>query len=111
MVKPLGRVVADRSVAVSRRPPHLAVIDHSIPFPKTRGECVDGPRPCPHVTCKHWLLTTSDETCVLDHADKKGMSLAEIAVELGISKELVARIEREALQKLPVSLREFWEER
>lgn len=24
--------------------------------PRTRGECIDGPRPCPHVSCRYHLV-------------------------------------------------------
>lgn len=32
------------------------------PRPRTRGDCLDGPRPCVYVACKHHLLLSIDET-------------------------------------------------
>ena len=33
----------------------LPVIGCAPPMPRTRAECVDGPRPCPHVRCRYHL--------------------------------------------------------
>lgn len=84
------------------------------PRPKTRGECADGPRPCPWVSCKHHLYLSVNpktgaikfpfpnhepwelsETCVLDLAQrKKGMTLDEIGELMNITKERVRQIEK-----------------
>lgn len=76
---------------------HLTLV-HSRSIPLTRGECVDGPRPCPHVTCK-WSLG-DDVPCVLDHADKQGMGQREVAAALGITYQRVDQIEQEAIGKI-----------
>lgn len=60
---------------------HLAVVE--IGRPKTRGECVDGPRPCPWYGCRHHLgndehngsvrvreIEDGEESCSLDVADR-----------------------------------------
>lgn len=33
----------------------------AIPRPKKRGECIDGPRPCPWASCRHHLLLDVSE--------------------------------------------------
>lgn len=33
----------------------LPVVDHVPERPRTRGDCVNGPRPCPWVGCRHHL--------------------------------------------------------
>lgn len=78
------------------------------PMPKTRGECVSGPRPCPWAECRHHLgaphgwassgyrlmqaKRRSAETCSLDLADRGGMAPAEIADEIGVSRQRVLQI-------------------
>lgn len=87
-------------------------------FPATRGECVAGPRPCPHVTCRHhlflevykdnsvraiWPEKTVDElahTCSLDVADEGGLSLDATGELLGITRERVRQIEFAALARI-----------
>lgn len=40
-------------------------------LPLTRGECVDGPRPCPHSTCRYHLTDSrTSDSCALDFADR-----------------------------------------
>lgn len=96
--------------------------------PVVRGDCVGGIRPCPWVRCRHHLIwafpkiakLTDDEiveqiismpeTCVLDCADRGGMSLLDVGNVLGITRERVRqlefvkgdrwRVERGALAKL-----------
>lgn len=84
------------------------------PMPRTRGECEAGPRPCPWTECRYhlgppnglvesgyWSATgyrrlyaqrRSAETCSLDLADRGGMAPAEIADELGVSRQRVLQI-------------------
>lgn len=76
-------------------------------IPKTRADCVDGVRPCPHVTCKHHIHTDlgtvlpAGETCVLDIADRGGVSLEEVCDILHYnSKESVRLIEERAIVKI-----------
>jgi hypothetical protein len=74
--------------------------------PKTRGDCVDGPRPCPWVGCRYSLYLDVNpkngvikfnhpaleveelvESCALDVADKypDGAPLAVVASNMGLS--------------------------
>lgn len=59
-------------------------------MPKTRGECVDGPRPCPHRTCVYHLLVDwpeATESCALDVADRGEHDGTQLSGILGISKQ------------------------
>ena len=84
--------------------------------PVTRGDCVDGPRPCPWVSCLHHLyLDVSEagsvhiprpdldelaETCALDVADRGPVVLDEIATALNVTRKRARQIEAIALDKL-----------
>lgn len=84
--------------------------------PVTRGDCIDGPRPCPYVSCHHhlyWEVAEKDithgrpaasvfslvESCVLDVADRGAVTLEEVGTLFGICRERVRQIEKIALQK------------
>jgi hypothetical protein len=68
-------------------------------LPKTRGECIDGPRPCPHVRCRHHLAEgpLDVDSCSLDVADRGPVNLTEIGRLLGVSRERARQIEAMAL--------------
>ncbi|HEX9621682.1 MAG TPA: sigma factor-like helix-turn-helix DNA-binding protein [Polyangiaceae bacterium] len=87
--------------------------------PRHRSECIDGPRPCPHVSCKHHLyLDVSPQTgtiklnfpdlevwemtvsCALDIADAGGVRLEDVGVLMNITRERARQIESKALAKL-----------
>ncbi len=87
--------------------------------PKTRGECKEGMRPCPWVTCKHHLyldvnpetgsiklnfpdLEVSEmaETCSLDVADRGGITLEEVGEILNLTRERIRQVEVRGLLKL-----------
>lgn len=83
------------------------------PPPKTRGECADVPRPCPHRTCRYHLLAGEKNSardrvaevvpkasCALDLADEGGLTLEEIGERLGVTRERVRQIEETAMHKL-----------
>lgn len=73
--------------------------------PRRRGDCVDGMRPCPWVSCRYHLahdrirrlsvddavtVTTSlDETCTLDLADGGALDGQAVADAIGMSRPLV----------------------
>lgn len=68
--------------------------------PRTRADCVDGPRPCPWYSCRHntqlrvsktgrVTITERPESCALDVADRGGQSVAQVAAALGISRQAV----------------------
>ena len=76
---------------VARRLPVLSAM------PRVRADCARVPRPCPHAACRHRL---GDGQCVLDHAERDGMSLQEVGDVLHLSRERVRQIERVALAKV-----------
>lgn len=76
-------------------------------LPLTRAECVDAVRPCPHVTCRHHLVTEYGDdadpngpTCSLDEAERGGMTLEEIGDMLGVTRERIRQIEDRAIKRL-----------
>jgi sigma-70-like protein len=92
------------------------------PRPHTRGECKDGPRPCPWVSCKHHLyldvnpetgsikLNFPDlevwdmkETCALDVADRNGITLEEVGEIMNLTRERIRQVEVRGLLKLKMS--------
>lgn len=83
--------------------------------PKTRAECVNGPRPCAFVSCSYhlyldvsirtgaikmnfpdmevWEIT---ESCTLDVAERDGVTLEEAGAILNVTRERVRQIEHMA---------------
>lgn len=104
------------------------------PRPKTRGECVNGPRPCPYVSCKHHLyldvspktgaiklnfpdieVEEMTESCALDVADRGGTTLEEVGAIMNLTRERIRQLEVKALAKLDalndmLSLRDYIDE-
>lgn len=104
-----------RLKVVGRELARLEEIDPLPPRPKTRADCINGPRPCPWVGCRHHLyldvstktgslktnfpdvdevdLEKLRETCALDVAARGGVGLKEIAEYMNLTKERVRQIE------------------
>jgi len=89
--------------------------------PKVRGDCVEGERPCPYVSCKYNLYVDVNprtgsvkmnfpdkelwelaETCALDVADRAGITLEEVGVIMNLTRERVRQLEMRGLGKLRV---------
>ncbi len=87
--------------------------------PRTRADCVNGPRPCLFVSCKHHLyldvnprsgsvkLNFPDKeiwelahTCALDVADQGGITLEEVGEIMNLTRERVRQVEALGLSKL-----------
>lgn len=87
--------------------------------PRARAECLDGPRPCPFVSCKHHLyidvsprtgaikLNFPDlevwdlpESCALDVADRGGTTLEDVGAIMNLTRERIRQVEVKALAKL-----------
>ena len=87
--------------------------------PLTRGECLDGPRPCPWAGCRHHIAlevtesgsikyvfgedfdwTGLEHTCSLDVADMGGATLEDVGAVLGLTRERARQVEVIALEKM-----------
>jgi hypothetical protein len=87
-----------------------------LPRPRVRGDCVNGPRPCPWAACRFNLtidhinaarepvVAFDDDveraSCALDVADGGPVELQVIGDMLGVTRERVRQIEAAALVKL-----------
>jgi hypothetical protein len=123
---------------VTRREARAAVeraveLEADIDRPRTRDECHEGPRPCPHVSCRHhlyldvnphtgtiklnfpelevWELAAS---CALDVADQGGTAIELVSSFMNVTRERIRQIEMQALSKLATAssgatLRDFEE--
>lgn len=87
--------------------------------PRKRADCVDGPRPCAFVSCKHHLyldvsartgaiklnfpdleVWEMNETCALDIADRGGATLEEVGAIMNLTRERIRQLEVKGLAKL-----------
>ena len=87
--------------------------------PKSRADCVDGPRPCPWVSCKYHLyldispktgsikLNFPDiepwemvESCVLDIADRGPVTLEDVGRIMNLTRERIRQLEASASDKV-----------
>lgn len=94
-------------------------LEQGVERPRRREDCVNGPRPCPYVACKHHLYldvspTTGTiklnfpelevwelaESCALDVADAGAQELEHASHLLNVTRERVRQIEALALSKL-----------
>ncbi len=93
-------------------------------LPATRAECVDGPRPCPYVSCRHhlyldvsengWLklnfphldVTDMVQSCSLDVADGDGVTLEQLGEYFNISLEGARQVEIDVLAEARTKLGE-----
>lgn len=114
--RPVVRLpVLERQVVVGRL---LYPEAEALPRPRTRADCIDGPRPCPYVGCRHNLYleatqhgalalrdpkrepwaVPAEHSCVLDIVDANpgGMTLEEVGGILGLTRERIRQIERVA---------------
>jgi hypothetical protein len=91
--------------------------------PRTRAECINGPRPCPFVSCEHHLyldvssngnlkLNFPDiepgdlvESCALDVAERGGATLEQVGEIMNLTRERVRQIEVRAFARLQLTHR------
>jgi hypothetical protein len=122
-----ARRARSRSIRIARashREARLALeqaeaLEREIERPHTRSECADGPRPCPHVSCRHHLyLDVNPSTgtiklnfpdlevwelafsCALDVADLGGTAIELVSELMNVTRERVRQIEMQALSRL-----------
>jgi len=119
-----GRSRSIRLLHVTRREARAAVerareLEAGIERPLTRDECAGGPRPCPHVSCRHHLyLDVNPHTgtiklnfpelevwelgvsCALDVADQGGTAIELVSSFMNVTRERIRQIETQALSKL-----------
>lgn len=137
------RAVRPSTVNVERIPRQKLAVDRArMPdanvrhLPMTRADCIDGPRPCPYVSCSHHLLldvnpsgnlklnfpdlVTDDDvrleempaTCALDLAGTGGVTLDLAGRALNVTRERIRQIEGRLIKKPSVrrALRDFAED-
>jgi hypothetical protein len=87
-------------------------------LPLTRGECIDGVRPCPFVSCRYLPdldVTELEVSCVLDLVASGPLDNERIGRLMNITRERVRQIEEQAVGQLSrgavgVKLREWADE-
>ena len=119
------RVVRARTISVARTARHeLSELKRrnagmARQLPESRSECAEGPRPCPHVSCRHHLyldvspktgaikLNFPDmevwelpDTCALDVADRGGVTLEDVGAIMNLTRERIRQLELQALGRL-----------
>ncbi len=89
--------------------------------PTSRSQCVNMPRPCLFVSCRHHLyldineetgsikfnfpdkeIWELEETCALDVADRGGITLEEVGAIMNLTRERIRQLELSGLEKLKV---------
>lgn len=94
--------------------------------PATRGDCINGERPCPYIACRFNLyldvtkagavhLTFPNlepdqmvESCALDVIDRDGaVTLMKVGACFGVTRERIRQIEQKAAKKLRHGLAEY----
>ncbi|MEW5851661.1 MAG: sigma factor-like helix-turn-helix DNA-binding protein [Myxococcota bacterium] len=87
--------------------------------PRTRADCVNGPRPCLFVSCRYHLyldvnpetgsvklnfpdkeVWDLEQTCALDVAERGGVTLEEVGEIMNLTRERIRQVEVRGLQKL-----------
>ena len=87
--------------------------------PKARADCIEMPRPCLFVSCRHHLyldvnpetgsvklnfpdkeVWELEETCALDVADRGGITLEEVGTIMNLTRERIRQVEVRGLEKL-----------
>lgn len=118
--KEMARDLRRRRIAGETDPEEAELLDTITTMrPKTRADCVNGPRPCLFVSCKHNLyLDVNPETgsiklnfpdkeiweleytCALDVAEKGGITLEEVGTIMNLTRERIRQVETRGLIKL-----------
>ena len=109
---PRARTLRFRS---QERDPRTEIAESDHARPRTRGECIDGARPCPFVGCRYNLfldVTPSGsiklnyptlepwelaESCALDVADRGEHTLEAVGLLLNLTRERIRQVMSSAL--------------
>ncbi|MCA9507360.1 MAG: DNA-binding protein [Myxococcales bacterium] len=92
---------------------------NNLVHPTSRSQCVNMPRPCLYVSCRHHLyldvneetgsvkfnfpdkeVWELEETCALDVADRGGITLEEVGCIMNLTRERIRQLELSGLEKL-----------
>ncbi len=92
---------------------------NNLGHPTLRSQCVNMPRPCLYVSCRHHLyldvneetgsvkfnfpdkeVWELEETCALDVADRGGITLEEVGSIMNLTRERIRQLELSGLEKL-----------
>src|SRR5713226_6584430 len=118
--KEMARDLRRRRVAGETDPEETELLNTITQMrPRTRADCINGPRPCLFVSCKHNLyLDVNPETgsiklnfpdkeiwelqytCALDVAEKGGITLEEVGEIMNLTRERIRQVETRGLSKL-----------
>jgi len=74
--------------------------------PARREDCSDGPRPCPHFRCRHFVRVGAEASCSLDVAQQPRF-LDDIAALLDVTRERARQLERDARRAAERAAREL----
>lgn len=120
------REVRALTVHMGRCPKHVIDVGRRLypeeyDRPRVRSECVNGPRPCVFVGCKHNLYLDVSarangqtikfnfpdlepeqmaDSCALDVADEGGRTLEDVGALLNVTRERVRQLQQSALTKV-----------
>ncbi len=94
---------------------------NNLGHPTLRSQCVNMPRPCLYVSCRHHLyldvneetgsvkfnfpdkeVWELEETCALDVADRGGITLEEVGSIMNLTRERIRQLELSGLEKLKI---------
>ena len=120
--------VLDMSIEVHKRTLRRLPIATETPIPgrmeddvrpRTRGDCASMERPCPYVSCRYHLYLDANpktgtisiahpdlevwemiDTCALDVADEGEVTLEQVGLIYGLTRERIRQIETTAFTKL-----------
>ncbi len=114
-----GKTIAPRRLTKEEMRLSQTLTMPDVVRPSARGECANGVRPCPWVSCKHHLyldvnpetgsiklnfpdleLEDMRDTCSLDVADRGGITLEEVGEILNLTRERIRQVEVRGLIKL-----------
>lgn len=122
--RPRSFVVRGNRLTAGERNAGAELADIDCTIPKTRGDCLGGPRPCPYVSCRYNLfLDVShigtlklnfpdvepdqlEKSCALDCADDGAMTLDAVGLAVNLTRERARQIEVQCFDKAKKALQD-----